>query len=65
MVGFTQRGFPMANAAPQSYANHARLDPLFHFVLAPLGIVAIIVSVILLAHTLLPGYGLCSRLHCS
>ena len=37
----------MANATPQSYANHARLDPLFHFVLAPLGIAAIIVSVIL------------------
>ena len=47
MVEFAQRGFPMANATPQSYRNHARLDPLFHFVLAPLSIVAIIVSVIL------------------
>jgi hypothetical protein len=47
MVEFTQRGFPMAKATPQSYANHARLDPPFHFVLAPLGIAAIIVSVVL------------------
>jgi hypothetical protein len=47
MVEFTQRGFPMAKATPQSYANHARLDPPFHFVLAPLGIAAVIVSVVL------------------
>ena len=50
MVEFTQRGFPMADATPQSYRNHARLDPPFHFVLAPLGIAAIIVSVILFVH---------------
>jgi len=38
----------MANATPQSYANHSRLDPTFHFFLASLNIAAIILSVILL-----------------
>jgi hypothetical protein len=33
---------------PQSYANHTRLDPPFHFFLAPLSIAAVIVSVMLL-----------------
>ncbi len=36
----------MANATPQSYANHARLDPGFHFVLLPLTFVAVILSII-------------------
>jgi hypothetical protein len=36
----------MANAAPQSYANHARLDPTFHFVLAPLTIISVVLSII-------------------
>lgn len=35
----------MANATPQSYANHSRLDPGFHFVLIPLVVVAVILSV--------------------
>jgi hypothetical protein len=38
----------MANSEPQTYANHARRDPIFQFVLAPLGLAAIILSVILL-----------------
>jgi hypothetical protein len=38
----------MATTAPQSYANHARLDPPFHFFLAPLLIVAVILSIICL-----------------
>jgi hypothetical protein len=42
----SEGGFPMANTTPQSYANHARLDPPFHFFLAPLLIVAIILSII-------------------
>ena len=33
---------------PQSYANHSRFDPPFHFVLAPICFAAIILSVMLL-----------------
>jgi uncharacterized membrane protein YdbT with pleckstrin-like domain len=36
----------MADTAPQSYANHTRRDPGFHFLLIPLIFVAIILSVI-------------------
>jgi hypothetical protein len=43
-----QRGFPMANTTPQSYANHTRFDPPFHFVLLPLALAAIVLSVIAL-----------------
>lgn len=38
----------MAATAAQSYENHARLDPPFHFFLAPLLIVAVILSIICL-----------------
>jgi hypothetical protein len=40
----------MAKNAPQSYANHARLDPPFHFVLLPLGLAAIVISIIVVVH---------------
>jgi hypothetical protein len=36
----------MANTTAQSYANHTRRDPGFHFVLVPLVFVAVILSVI-------------------
>jgi hypothetical protein len=45
----------MAAATTQSFANHGRFDPPFHFVLAPLGLAAIILSVILLVRK--PGAG--------
>jgi Family of unknown function (DUF6526) len=45
----------MADAKTQSLANHTRLDPPFHFFLLPLGLVAIIVSVIMLIRR--PGIG--------
>jgi hypothetical protein len=40
----------MANTATQSFANHTRFDPPFHFFLLPLGLVAIILSVIRIIH---------------
>jgi hypothetical protein len=48
MDWFSKRGLTMASTTPQSYANHAKIDPLFHFFLVPLGFAAIILSVILL-----------------
>ncbi len=45
----------MANATPQSLANHARLDPPYHYVLAPICLVAIVLSIILLVRQ--PGMG--------
>jgi ABC-type nickel/cobalt efflux system permease component RcnA len=45
----------MADATPQSFANHARFDPPFHFVLAPIGLAAIVLSIILLVRQ--PGIG--------
>ena len=36
----------MADTTPQSYANHTRRDPGFHFILIPLVLVAIILSII-------------------
>jgi hypothetical protein len=45
----------MANATPQSFANHPRLDPPFHYVLAPIGLAAIVLSIILLVRQ--PGMG--------
>jgi len=40
----------MADITTQSFANHTRLDPPFHFFLLPLGLVAIILSVIRIIH---------------
>ena len=37
----------MAKNTLQSYANHGRFDPPFHFFLAPLGIAAVIMSIII------------------
>jgi hypothetical protein len=45
----------MANATTQSFANHTRLDPPFHLFLLPLGLVAIILSVIRIIRD--PGIG--------
>jgi hypothetical protein len=45
----------MANATTQSFANHARLDPPFHYVLAPIALAAIVLSIILLVRQ--PGMG--------
>jgi hypothetical protein len=50
-----ERGVSMADVKPQSFANHARLDPPFHLFLLPLGLVAIIVSIIVLIRR--PGIG--------
>jgi Family of unknown function (DUF6526) len=45
----------MATATMQSFANHARFDPPFHFLLAPMGLAAIILSIVLLVRQ--PGMG--------
>jgi Family of unknown function (DUF6526) len=36
----------MAGKVPQNFANHARFDPLFHFFLAPVFILGVILSLI-------------------
>jgi hypothetical protein len=48
MDSLPKEAFPMANTTPQSHANHARLDPPFHFVLLPLALAAIVLSIIAL-----------------
>jgi hypothetical protein len=40
----------MAKNEPQTYANHAKFDPTFHFFLIPLGLAAMIMSVIVVLH---------------
>jgi len=36
----------MAEKKPQTFANHTRLDPLFHFVALPIFILAVIVGIV-------------------
>lgn len=36
----------MADQTPQTYANHTRLDPLFHFFLGPVFILGVILSLV-------------------
>ncbi|HUA14066.1 MAG TPA: DUF6526 family protein [Verrucomicrobiae bacterium] len=36
----------MAEAKPQTYANHTRFDPLFHFFLIPVSVLGVILSLI-------------------
>lgn len=40
----------MANEAPQSLKNHARYDPAFHFVLAPITILIVLWTIVHLYH---------------
>ena len=39
-------------STPQNYKNHARFDPLFHFVLACIAIATIIISIVYCVHHL-------------
>jgi Family of unknown function (DUF6526) len=39
----------MSQAKPQTYANHARLDPWYHFFLAPIALIIFIASIVHLA----------------
>ncbi len=36
----------MSETKPQSYANHARFDPWFHFFLAPIALILVIASIV-------------------
>ncbi len=45
----------MPEKLPQTYANHARLDPGFHFLLIPLALIAVVVSIVYLVRQ--PGWG--------
>lgn len=44
-----------ANHPPQSYANHARFDPLFHYVAFPLLLVLLLLTCVLAVMTLRAG----------
>jgi hypothetical protein len=46
----------MPENKPQTYANHGRFDPGFHFVLAPLSLIAIILSIASMFHRGLRGW---------
>jgi hypothetical protein len=46
----------MAENKPQTYANHGRFDPGFHFLLAPLSLIAIILSIVSMFHRGLRGW---------
>jgi hypothetical protein len=35
----------MADANAQNYSNHAKFDPLFHFFLAPIGLINLMISI--------------------
>jgi alkylhydroperoxidase/carboxymuconolactone decarboxylase family protein YurZ len=43
----------MPEKMPQTFANHARFDPVFHFILAPLTIIAFVLSIVIMVRT--PG----------
>ncbi len=36
----------MSETKPQTYANHARFDPLYHFFLAPIALILVIASIV-------------------
>ncbi len=36
----------MSETKPQTYANHARLDPWYHFFLAPIALIIVIASIV-------------------
>jgi hypothetical protein len=46
----------MPENKPQTYANHGRIDPSFHYLLAPLSLIAIILSIVSMFHRGLRGW---------
>jgi len=47
----------MAAPSPQNYANHTRLDPLFHFFLLPVAGINVLVAIWNLIRNMSPGSG--------
>ena len=58
----------MSETKPQTFANHGRLDPWYHFFLAPIALIIFIASIVHLVRHPHP-WGIVARrrwhLHCS
>jgi hypothetical protein len=46
MVEFREGNFPMADGSSQSFSNHTRYDPLFHFFILPVFAISLIATIV-------------------
>jgi hypothetical protein len=57
IVNFLSWEDAIPETKPQTYANHARVDPLFHYFLAPIALILVIASIVhLVRHPHLSGF---------